>query len=225
MGLRDTEPAGALAGARVSQHQCSPGCRHSLCKGPGTSPLSLQQPKPGSIIYKSIYLILGCSTVSGTPARPERCTVHTSLASRFERKAWKYEPKTPGVQGYFCKWDHLQGYPRADGRHPPSPSLPMGYMQCAQAPVCGHVCDLTLFVSPPPTQASYSELPQHWESLVGSMKGTQSPRLFPGTDFESRKPVCPAFPGSQLLNRWVSIPLPCLGQETPAQSAFCVGET
>lgn len=72
VGLRDTEPAGALSGKDLSnlleeeqelasdtERQCSPGCR-------GTRWFSFQQPKPGSVIYKGIFLILGRSTVRCT---------------------------------------------------------------------------------------------------------------------------------------------------------------
>lgn len=149
--------------AKDTKRQCSPGCRHSLCKSPRARRVSFQRPEPGSAIYKGVFLSPGRSTVNGTAARPERCTEHASPASRFEREAWKYEPKTLGVQGYFCKWHHLRGYPGADGRHLPPSLLSHShgrspwYMQCAHAPVCGHVCDLTLSVShPPPGHATRS---------------------------------------------------------------------
>lgn len=54
--------------AKDTKRQCSPGCRYSQCKSPGARRVSFQQPKPGSIIYKGIFLIPGSSTVTGTPA-------------------------------------------------------------------------------------------------------------------------------------------------------------
>lgn len=52
--------------ASDTERQCSPGCRHSLCRSPGTKWFTFQQPKPGSFIYKGIFLILGRSTVRCT---------------------------------------------------------------------------------------------------------------------------------------------------------------
>lgn len=147
--------------ANDTERQCSPGCRHSLCKGPGqgSSPSS-KQSNPGSIIYKGIFLILGCSTVSGAPALPEGCAGHASAASRFERKPGNVSPRLWGCRGIFVNGTICRVIPGQMGGTPTSlPSRSHGhsprYTPCAHAPVCRHACDLTLSVSPSPTQACY----------------------------------------------------------------------
>lgn len=115
---------------------------------------------PGSIIYKGIFLILGCSTVTGTPARPERWAGHASAASRFERKPGNVSPRLWGCRGIFVNGTICRVIPGQMGGTPASlPSHSHGhspqYTPCAHAPVCKHACDLTLSISPSPTQACY----------------------------------------------------------------------
>lgn len=120
------------------------------------------------------------------------------------------------MQGYFRKWHHLQGYPRADGRHPRFPTLPFPWAlttvhamrTCTSMQTCVGLDTVRL---PIPHPGMLLGAAPALGSLAGSIKGTKGPRLLHRTDFESRKPVCPAFPSSQLLNRWVSIPLAVSG--------------
>lgn len=146
--------------ANDSERQGRPGCRHSLCKGPGQGGSPSSSPTQGASIYKGIFLILGRSTVSGTPALPERRAGHASAASRFERKPGNVSPRLWGCRGIFVNGTICRATPGQMGGTPPSlPSHSHGhspwYTPCTHAPVCRHACELTLSVSPAPTQACY----------------------------------------------------------------------
>lgn len=94
---------------------------------------------------------LPCPAASPTPAHPESCTeAGVALAGHlsppgFGRGAWKYDSETLTGEQEFCKWHHLCGWPRADGR-PQAPPVPVGpclhtcLHTCALISACGHSC-------------------------------------------------------------------------------------
>lgn len=174
---------------------CSPGCRHSLCKGPGARWLSFQQPRPEHHLEGSHFLSV-VAALSGTPAHLERCTELESLD--LKEKPGNMSLRLWGSKGgSFVNGTICRAIPGQMGGTPPSlPSHSHG-----RSPRYTHVhthqhvdmCDMTL---PPSSILRLGVLLGAAPALgvPGSAKGIQSPRLLPGTDFESRKPVCPAFP-------------------------------